>query len=263
MTNNNYVGVGFVNRIYKTFFMAIIVLLISFVILEYQVFATDIPGLNITLGNNDDPAGVVTSLQILFLFTLITLLPSILITMTTFTRIIISMHFVRAALGTQQMPPNQVLIGLSLFLTLFLMGPTISVINETAVQPFTEGQISQQQFVENAMEPIREFMFRQVEVEDMALFVYLSGEEFATIEDIPNRVLIPAFILGEITKGFQIGFFIFLPFIVIDMVVASVLMAMGMMMLPPAMISLPFKILLFILADGWSLLIESVVRTFR
>ncbi len=218
-------------------------------------------GLNI--GVTEDPQSVVSSLQILFLLAIITLIPTLLIMLTCFTRIIIVLHFARSALGTQQMPPNQILVGLALFLTLFLMGPTISIINETALQPYTDGQISQAQALDSAMRPIREYMLLQCEDKDMALFVELSGQTFATIDEIPNRVIIPAYILGELTKGFQIGFYIYLPFIIIDMVVASTLMAMGMMMLPPAMISLPFKILIFVLADGWSLLLESLVRTFR
>jgi len=162
------------------------------------------------------------------------------------------------------MPPNQVLVGLALFLTLFIMGPIFTEVNETAIIPYSAGEISQSEFVDIAMGPIRQFMFDQAETNDVALFATLAGiDEFETRADIPNRVLIPAFILGEITKGFIFGFIIFVPFIVIDMIVASVLMAMGMMMLPPAMISLPFKILLFVLVDGWSYVIEIMMMTFR
>ncbi len=229
------------------------------------VYAGDInlPSFGINLGNTDNPSDVVNTLQIIFLFALITLLPSLLIVMTCFTRIIIVMHFLRSALGTQQMPPNQILVGLSLFITLFLMGPTLQTINDTALTPYANGTINQQQAIESAMTPITEFMTRQVENKDLALFVELSGEQLSIDEPIPSRILIPAFILGELTKGFKIGFVLFLPFIVIDMVVASVLMAMGMMMLPPAMISLPFKILLFVMVDGWSLVIENLIKTFK
>jgi len=183
--------------------------------------------------------------------------------LTSFTRIIIVLHFVRSALGTQQMPPNQILVGIALFLTLFIMGPVFTEVNETALKPYGAKEITQQEMVERAMVPIREFMFNQVEDKDLGLFVELSGEEYASIEEIPNKVLIPSFILGELSKGFIFGFFIYIPFIVIDMVVASILMAMGMMMLPPAMISLPFKILLFILVDGWAYIIEILAMSFR
>ena len=244
-------------RIYKTLSIVIYSFISSMKLFEVNVLAAQTT--NTILPDNS----VAISLQVLFLFTLIALLPSMLLCMTSFTRIIISLHFVRSALGTQSMPPNQILLGLSLFLTLFLMSPVLTQINETAVQPYVQGDINQQQFLENAMIPIREFMFSQVQDKDMELFIGLSGETFTSTEEIPNNILIPAFILGEITQGFKIGFLVYLPFIVIDMVVASILMAMGMMMLPPAMISLPFKVLLFILADGWNLIIYGVVSSFR
>ncbi|MCL2874027.1 MAG: flagellar type III secretion system pore protein FliP [Defluviitaleaceae bacterium] len=221
------------------------------------------PAVGINIGIGDNPDGVVGTLQLLFLLATITIIPTLLIMLTSFTRIIIVLHFARSALGTQQMPPSQVLLGLALFLTLFIMGPALTTINETAIQPYSAGIINQAEALENAMAPLRDFMMRQASVRDVALFANLSGEVFATRYDVPNSVLIPAFLLGEITKGFQIGFYIFLPFIVIDMIVASTLMAMGMMMLPPAMISLPFKILIFVLADGWSLLLEGLIRGFR
>ena len=242
-----------------------LIILLAFVL--YPGVATlgaeNVPTLGLNIGVTDNPEAIVGTLQIIFLLSIITLIPTLLIMLTSFTRIIIVLHFTRSALGTQQMPPNQVLLGLALFLTLFLMGPALTTINETAVQPFSAGIISQEEAIDNAMAPLREFMMRQASMRDVALFANLSGEVFATPDDVPNSVLIPAFLLGEITKGFQIGFFIFLPFIVIDMIVASTLMAMGMMMLPPAMISLPFKILVFILSDGWALLIEGVIRGFR
>ncbi len=211
--------------------------------------------------NND--SSVDPTLQLLFLTTLIALLPSLLMMLSSFTRIILSLHFLRSALGTQQMPPNQVLVGIALFLTLFIMGPTISDINETAIKPYSNGELTQEEFVETAMIPIREFMFSQIDNEDLTLFLKVNGETYESVEEIPNRVVIPAFILGELKKGFIIGFVIYIPFLVIDMVVASILMAMGMMMLPPSMISLPFKILLFILAGGWNLVITGVIGTFR
>jgi len=226
-----------------------------------QEFLPPFPNVSISFGA-DEETGTSTNLQILFLFTIISLAPYLLIMLTTFTRIIISLHFFRSAIGTQQMPPNQILIGLALFVTLFLMGDIFAEINETAIKPYSENQISQQQAIELGMEPLREFMFSQVAHQDLRLFVELSGETYDAPSDIPNRVLIPSFILGEITRGFKFGVMVYIPFIVIDMIVASVLMAMGMMMLPPAMISLPFKILLFVLVDGWSLLLEAIILTF-
>lgn len=233
-----------------------------------NVYANDdilpLPNISVNIGGDTtdgEPTGS-SSVQLLLLLTIISLAPSILIMMTSFTRIIIVLHFVRSALGTQQMPPNQVLIGLALFLTLFVMNPVISQVNETAIQPYSRGEISQREFVDLAMAPIRDFMFEQAEPKDITLFMDLTQQEYTAREDIPSTVLIPAFIVGEMTKGFIFGFIIYMPFIVIDMVVASVLMAMGMMMLPPAMISLPFKILLFVMVDGWSYIIEVLVSTF-
>jgi flagellar biosynthetic protein FliP len=183
--------------------------------------------------------------------------------LTCFTRIIIALHFLRSALGTQQMPPNQVMIGLALFLTFFIMSPTLSTINTTAIIPYAAGTITQQEAIDTGLQPLRSFMIRQVEKKDVALFASLANETYQTPEEIPNTVLIPSFILGEISKGFRFGFFIYMPFIVVDMVVASTLMAMGMMMLPPAMISLPFKVLLFVMVDGWNLVIEYLIKTFK
>lgn len=229
-----------------------------------EVYATDlIPYIDLQVGTTESADSATTTIQLMLLFALITFAPSILLVLTCFTRIIIVLGFVRTALGTQSMPPNQVLIGVALFLTLFLMGPTFLSINENAVVPYSQGQISTAEALNRGMEPIREFMFLQVETKDMQLFAGLSGETFETQDDIPNRVLIPAFILGEVTKGFRIGIFVYIPSIIIDMVVASVLMAMGMMMLPPAMISSPIKLLFFVMVDGWPLIIESLVMTFR
>lgn len=223
-----------------------------------------IPQIGIDVSPAESPEEVVTSLQILFILTIISLAPSILIMMTSFTRIIIVLHFLRSALGTQQMPPNQVLIGLALFLTFFIMSPMLGQINENALQPYTAGQISQEEAIERGVEPLREFMFRQVENKDIALFASIAQmEPVQTIDDIPTRVLMPAFIIGELKKGFMIGFLIYIPFIVVDMIVASTLMSMGMMMLPPVMISLPFKILLFVMVDGWNLVIGNLLQTFR
>ncbi len=202
--------------------------------------------------------------EILFLLTVLTLAPSILIMMTSFTRIIIVLSFTRNALGTQQMPPNQVLIGLALFLTFFLMSPIGAEINENAIQPYLSGQINQEQALDEVMKPVRDFMFKQTREKDLELFVNLSGMEYPeTLNDVPNNVLIPSFIISELKTAFQIGFLIYIPFIIVDMVVASTLMSMGMMMLPPVMISLPFKILLFIMVDGWNLVIKTLITGFR
>ena len=227
-----------------------------------------LPNINIGIGQTDDPSEVTSSLQMIFLLTILGLAPSILVMMTAFTRIIIALHFIRSALGTQQMPPNQILIGLALFLTLFIMSPTFETVNNEAIKPYAAAEISQEVAIEKGMYPIKDFMLRQTRDVDLKLFADIakmppiqSGKDI--IDEIPVRILIPAFIISEVRAGFMIGFLIFIPFIVIDMVVASTLMAMGMMMLPPVMISLPFKILLFILVDGWNLVIGQLVQTFR
>ncbi|MBQ7955825.1 MAG: flagellar type III secretion system pore protein FliP [Lachnospiraceae bacterium] len=204
-----------------------------------------------------------SSLRILITLTLIALAPTLLICLTSFTRIIIVLHFTRSALNTQTAPPNQILIGLALFLTFFIMSPTITKINETAIVPFESGELTQEEALEVAMIPIREFMYGETQVKDVELFMDIAGLEWDyELESIPTSVLIPSFMISELRTAFFIGFVIYIPFIVIDMVVASTLMSMGMMMLPPTTISMPFKILLFVLADGWSLVIGSLVRTF-
>ncbi|MBQ8596558.1 MAG: flagellar type III secretion system pore protein FliP [Lachnospiraceae bacterium] len=218
---------------------------------------------SITVTHNDGNGEVNGTLRILITLTLIALAPTLLIMLTSFTRIIIVLHFTRSALNTQTAPPNQVLIGLALFLTFFIMKPTLTEIYDEAVIPFEEGVITQEEFFEKGMEPLRQFMYRQTQTKDVQLFLEISGEEWdGSLEDIPTSVLIPSFIVSELRTAFIIGFIIFIPFIVIDMVVSSTLMGMGMMMLPPTTISLPFKILLFVLADGWGLIIRELVRTF-
>ena len=202
-------------------------------------------------------------LRILITLTLIALAPVLIICLTSFTRIIIVLHFTRNALNTQTSPPNQVLLGLALFLTFFIMSPTIAQVRTEAIEPFDKGQITQEEAFTAAMKPIREFMYGQTQTKDVKLFLEISGDEWTgNLEDIPNAVLIPGFMLSELRMGFIIGFLLYIPFIVIDMVVASTLMSMGMMMLPPTTISMPFKILLFVLADGWNLVIGNLVRTF-
>ena len=214
---------------------------------------------------NNNSGSVSTPIRMLLVLTILTLAPSILIMLTSFTRIVIVLHFVRTALGTQTAPPNQVLVGLALFLTFFIMWPTFQEINTNAIKPLDEGIITQQEAFAAAEKPIREFMYGQTQRKDLSLFIEISGEDFNNYEDyddIPFTTLVPAFILSELRTAFIIGFLIYIPFIVIDMVVSSVLMSMGMMMLPPTTISLPFKILLFVLADGWDLVIKGLVQTF-
>ena len=212
----------------------------------------------------DRPQDVAASLQILALLTVLTLAPAILMLMTSFTRIVIVLAFVRQAMGTQSMPPNQVVVGLALFLTFFVMAPVIGDINQTALQPYSRGAISQQVALDRAQQPLRKFMFKQTRQKDLALFVSMAKmERPRRPDDIPTHVLIPAFIISELKTAFQIGFVIYLPFLVIDMVVASILMSMGMMMLPPVMISLPFKLILFVLVDGWHLLSRALVSSFQ
>jgi len=223
-----------------------------------------IPRFTIGVDAAQTPQDVVDAFEILGILTVLALAPSILIMMTSFTRIIIVLSFVRNALGIQQLPPNQVIIGLALFLTFFIMAPIGTQIYDDAVIPYLENRIEQQEALDRAMVPLREFMFRNTRESDMNLFLNLSGQERPeTLDNIPTHVVIPAFIISELKTGFQIGFLIFLPFIVVDMVVASTLMSMGMMMLPPVMISLPFKILLFVLVDGWNLVIRNLILGFN
>ncbi|MCB9025960.1 MAG: flagellar type III secretion system pore protein FliP [Bdellovibrionaceae bacterium] len=222
-----------------------------------------LPNVNLGFKNVDDPKEVVSAIKILVMLTVLTLAPAILIMMTSFTRIIIVLSFVRQAMGTQQMPPNQLLVGLALFITLFIMSPALQVINTESVQPYLDGKIKQEVALDKALIPLRKFMFNQTRDADLALFIKMSNlSQPKTRGDVPTTVLIPAFIISELKTAFQIGFIIYLPFLVIDMVAASVLMAMGMMMLPPVVISLPFKIMLFVFVDGWNLLIGSIVKSF-
>ncbi|MBQ1192887.1 MAG: flagellar type III secretion system pore protein FliP [Lachnospiraceae bacterium] len=211
-----------------------------------------------------DSEGISSALQIVLVLTVIALCPSILIMLTSFTRILIVMHFTRSALGTQSAPPNQILIGISLFLTIFIMAPVFSEVYEEAYVPFSNNEMTQEEFFDTAIEPIREFMFNQVEDADLDSMCQVAGiTSVSSRDDVPTTVLIPAFIISELRIAFFIGFLIYIPFLVIDMVVSSVLMSMGMMMLPPTTISMPFKILLFVLADGWNLIIVNLVKTFN
>lgn len=214
--------------------------------------------------NGIDPANVSTSVKLLLLLTVLSLAPSILILMTSFARIVIILSFVRTALATQQMPPNQVIIGLALFLTFFIMAPTFNEVNKEALQPLFAEEIALEEAYDRASVPFKEFMSGHTRQKDLELFMSYNGvtEPPATVAEIPLTMLVPAFALSEIKTAFQIGFMVFIPFLVIDMIVASTLMSMGMMMLPPVMISLPFKILLFVLVDGWYLVMKSILQSF-
>jgi flagellar biosynthesis protein FliP len=204
------------------------------------------------------------AVQLLVLIASLSIVPALLFTVTGFTRIIIVLGFIRTGLGTPTAPPNQVLVGIALFLTLFVMGPTVTKVNDDAVQPFLNNKISIQTAFERGQTPLREFMFRQTRDRDLALFVKMAKlERPKTRADVPTRVLIPSFILSELKTAFQIGFMIFLPFLVIDLVVSATLMSLGMIMLPPSFISLPFKLLLFVLVDGWALITQSLVQSFN
>lgn len=218
----------------------------------------------LSISYNNDTGSVSTPIRMLLVLTVLALAPSILIMMTSYTRVIIVLHFLRTAIGTQTSPPNQILIGLALFITFFIMWPTFQQINENAIQPLDAGEITMEEALQEAEIPIRQFMYGQTQEKDLKLFVDMDtqSETYESYDDIPMTTLVPAFIISELRYAFILGFVIYIPFIVIDMVVASVLMSMGMMMLPPTTISLPFKILLFILADGWNLLIGNLVNTF-
>jgi flagellar biosynthetic protein FliP len=221
------------------------------------------PSLKIGVEGASQPGDVSATLQILLVLTILSLAPAILMLLTSFTRIVVVLSFIRNALSTQQIPPNQVLIGLALFLTFFVMAPVWSSVNQTALQPYLAGSIGQDVALARAEQPLREFMLRQTREKDLALFANLARVEVQSPEDVPTYALIPAFAISELKTAFQMGFVIFVPFIVIDMVVASTLMSMGMMMLPPMMISLPFKILLFVMVDGWHLITRSLVLSFK
>lgn len=244
-------------------FLALPVLLTILFLEPLPVSAQPLPGIDLNIQPTDEPGQVVNSIKILLMFTLLSLVPAILLMMTSFTRIIVVLSLLRTAIGTQQAPPNQVIIGLALFLTLFVMAPVFTQVNEQAVEPYLNDEISQEQAWDNAYSPLRSFMLRQTREKDLALFVNLAEiERPNSPQDLPARVVMPAFVISELKTAFQIGFMIYIPFLVIDMVVASTLMSMGMFMLPPVMISLPFKILLFVMVDGWHLVVKTLVESF-
>lgn len=254
------------NKLLKRIFVVVLLTMActTFISSVYADTTIEIPDINITVDTGEDGVRVADSIQIIIFITILTLLPSILIMMTTFTRFIIVLGFIRRALSLQTTPPNQTLIGLAVFMTFFVMAPVFGSIYEDAYQPLAAGEITTEAAYQRAEAPIKDFMLRQVRSKDLALFLNMSGEtDVETAEDVPIRALIPAFIISELRLGFEIGFLIFLPFIVIDMIVASTLMALGMMMLPPVMISLPIKVLIFIMLDGWNLIVEKLVLTVR
>ena len=227
-----------------------------------SVEALSLPSIQLGVDDVEEPEKVSSALQILFLLTILTLAPSILILTTSFARIVIVLSFLRQAMGTQQTPPTQILIGLGLFLTLFVMGPTWTEINNKALQPFLKEEISQTDALKKAEMPLKNFMLRQTREKDLSLFVDISGDQPTTNQEIDIRSVIPAFIISELKTAFQIGFLIYIPFLILDMVVASILLSMGMMMLPPVLISLPFKLMLFVMVDGWYLTVGSLMRSF-
>lgn len=223
-----------------------------------------LPGVSITVPSGGSPDQLSTGLKIMLLITVLALAPSFLVMVTSFTRIVVVLSFVRQALGTNQTPTNQIVVGLSLFLTIFIMSPVWSRINDTAIKPYVDQEIGYEEAIQNALEPLRNFMMKQTREKDLALFLRISNHpKPQTMADVPTITIIPAFIVSELKTAFIIGFLIWMPFLVVDMVIASVLMSMGMLMLPPILISLPFKLLVFVLADGWFLVIGSLVDSFR
>lgn len=225
--------------------------------------AEGLPTITVGIGQAADPGQTSTALQILMVLTVLSMAPAILLMTTAFIRLVVVLSFVRQAMGTQQMPPNQIIIGLALFLTFFIMAPVFTQINDNALQPYLDKKISQEQALTAAVTPMREFMFKQTKEKELGLLMEIAGQPAPENQaEVPTMTLIPAFMLSELKRAFQIGFMVYIPFLVIDMVVASVLMSMGMMMLPPVIISLPFKLLLFVLVDGWNLVVSSLVQSF-
>ena len=239
----------------------VIVLIISTPVWAQQL--PFLPTLKIGVEQADKPEQVSILLQILFLLTVLSLAPALVVMMTSFTRLAIVFSLLRRALGTQTMPPNQIIVGLALILTFFIMSPVFNKINKEALQPYLAEELSQEEAIKNALDPIRKFMFRQTRKKDLSLFINISkSKKPQNLDEIPTIVLLPSFVMSELKTAFQIGFLIYIPFLVIDMVVASVLLSMGMMMLPPFMVSLPFKLMLFVMIDGWNLLVGSMVKSF-
>jgi len=240
-----------------------LLLALCMLLLPALALAVNLPTLSVGVKEANTPAEVSTALQVLLVLTILTVAPAIVLMTTAFTRIVIVLGFVRQAMGTQNTPPNQVILGLALFLTFFIMAPTLNTMNREALQPYMQEKISQQQALERSVQVMRDFMFSQVHENELQLFIDITKEEQPeNKKDISSSILIPAFMLSELKLAFQMGFMIYVPFLVIDMLVASVLMSMGMMMLPPIVISLPFKLLLFVLVDGWQLVVGSLMKSF-
>ena len=239
-------------------------ILLVYLCIKIPVYAqSSIPGINISVDTATSPQQGSTTLQIVFLLTVLTLAPAILIMTTSFTRFVIVLSFLRQAIGTPQAPSNQIVIGIALFLSLFVMMPVWEEVNDVALGPYLDETITQQEFMNLAAQPIKKFMGNYTREKDLAMFVRIAKlERPKKLEDIPIWVVIPAFVISELKAAFQIGFLLYVPFLVIDMVVASILMAMGMMMMPPVMISLPFKLMLFVLVDGWHLILGSLIKSF-
>ncbi|MCF8031214.1 MAG: flagellar type III secretion system pore protein FliP [Desulfohalobiaceae bacterium] len=222
------------------------------------------PSVTFNMGESGDPEQVSLALKILFALTILTVAPTILLMTTSFVRVVIVLSFVRQAMGVRNMPPNQVIVGLALFLTIFIMSPVMQTVNSQALQPYLQEEIGEEKALTQAVEPVREFMFSHVREKDLRLLVNIADQERPdNLQDVSTMTLIPAFMISELKMAFQIGFMIFVPFLIIDMVTASVLMTMGMLMLPPVIISLPFKVLLFVLVDGWHLIVGSLVQSFH
>jgi len=227
-----------------------------------QSLTFPIPKLNVDIGTSQSGQDVAVTLQILLLMTILALAPSIIIMTTSYLRIIIVFHFLKSALGTQQMPPGQLLSGIALFITFFVMAPTWNEVNEKALKPLMDKNISVEEAYDKGIEPIRNFMFKHVRNEDLELFISMANMQRPNSRnDLPTYIVVPAFALSELRTGFIIGFFLFIPFLMVDLIISSILMSMGMMMLPPMLVSLPFKILLFVLVDGWNLIVGSIVRS--
>jgi flagellar biosynthetic protein FliP len=241
-----------------------VVIFLAVTLIPTLALAIGLPTINFGVEDADTPQKVSTALQVLFVLTILSVAPAILLMTTCFTRIVIVLGFIRQALGTQNMPPTQIIIGLSLFLSFFIMSPTINEINEKALQPYMKETISQKEALDRGIKPIRLFMFSQVKEEELALLSEITlDNKPLDQDDIPTMTLIPAFMLSELKRAFTMGFMIYIPFLVIDMIVASILMSMGMMMLPPVIISMPFKLLLFVLVDGWNLVVGSLIKSFH
>lgn len=262
------VGVRKVKKVKKISLVTVLILIPLFILmLPSGVSAAPlipIPNINLNVETASQPQQVVDSVKLLIFLSLLAMVPAFLIMLTSFTRIVVVLSFLRSALGTQQTPPNQVLVGLALFLTIFIMSPVYKDMNKNAIQPYLANQLTYEQAADKAIQPLKAFMARQTREKDLGLFISVAKmDKPKNINEVPMSVLVPAFVISELKTAFQIGFIIFVPFLVIDMVVASTLMSMGMFMLPPVMVSLPFKLLLFVMVDGWYLVVKSLVESFR